>query len=226
PLCLASMNTPLEQACAQLFANVLRDSLGAGPDACKVLVSRVDLSSLWPEKLPEGIRLLRGHTARQLQALPEGVLLEGQHFDAVIVAGNVQATRRLLGQLPQVAGAADYLSVLGAFSSLPIATLTLDLSAPWEMPLPMLMLNDSPKQGRFGQWLFHCNRFMRSAPTNSRLNIVISNAVGLGDYSEAQIVEGVLAQIAEQGTKYAPLPALQGYELITEKRATFAAVTH
>src|SRR3546814_20928102 len=26
PLCLAALNTPLEQACAQLFAHVLRDS--------------------------------------------------------------------------------------------------------------------------------------------------------------------------------------------------------
>src|SRR5690606_6599055 len=29
PLCIATLNTPPHQACAQLFANVLRDSLGA-----------------------------------------------------------------------------------------------------------------------------------------------------------------------------------------------------
>src|SRR3546814_20030175 len=51
PLCLAALNTPLEQACAQLFAHVLRDSLGGTRDASDVLIPNVDLSQLWPDQL-------------------------------------------------------------------------------------------------------------------------------------------------------------------------------
>jgi len=251
PLCLASMNTPLDQACAQLFANVLRDSLGAGPDACRVLISRVDLSSLWPERLPADIRVMRGHTVRRLEApgvlcaetlrhravdtlgdpvlkscdaQHSGVLVDGQPFDAAVVATNAQPARRLLGQLPATEGSQEYLAIFDAFEPIPIATLTLELSDLWDMPHPMLMLADSPKDGRFGQWLFHCNVFLQEPPATSRLNIVISNAVDLRDRSEEQIVHGVLAQIAEQAIGMPPMPSVRNYELITEKRATFAAV--
>lgn len=262
PLCLASMNTPLDRASAQLFANVLRDSLGAGPSACRVLISRVDLSSLWPERLPTNIRVLRGHVVRRLdfglgpmEALraletldtrtsnapdaraassPElhrpdavghhGVLVDGQPFDAVVVATNAQPARRLLSRLPATEDSQKYLAILDAFEPTPIATLTLELSALWDMPHPMLMLADSPPDGRFGQWLFLCNVFLSEPPPISRLNIVISNAAGLRDLSEEQVVQGVLAQIAEQAAGMPPLPSVHNYELITEKRATFAAV--
>jgi len=266
PLCLASMNTPPARACAQLFANVLRDSLGAGPRACRVLVSRVDLSTLWPEQLPAGIRIMRGHAVRRLEALdvlhkhtldngasddqcmpvdgqqvpagdrraaPAGgqhpangrrVLVDGQPFDAAVLATNIQPARRLLGRLPETEGAREYLAMLDAFQPLPIATLTLDLSARWDMPHPMLMLADAPRDGHFGQWLFHCNVFMRQAPAASRVNVVISNAVDLRNQGEDQIVRGVLAQIAGQASGTARMPSVRNYELITEKRATFAAV--
>ena len=48
PLCLAALNTPPERASAQVFLNVLRDSLGAGRRASDMLVPRTDLSSLVP----------------------------------------------------------------------------------------------------------------------------------------------------------------------------------
>ncbi|NYT69530.1 hydroxysqualene dehydroxylase [Pusillimonas noertemannii] len=262
PLCLASMNTPIDRACAQLFANVLRDSLGAGPRACQVLISRVDLSSLWPERLPGDIRVERGHVVRRLDyglepiaappavetpdtrtsdapdaraaSSPElhrpgavghhGVLVDGQPFDAVVVATNAQPARRLLSRLPATEDSQKYLAMLDAFEPMPIATLTLELSARWDMPDPMLMLADSPADGRFGQWLFHCNVFLSEPPPTSRLNIVISNAAGLRDHSEEQVAQGVLAQIAEQTAGMPSMPSVCRYELITEKRATFAAV--
>src|SRR5690606_24766417 len=236
PLCLASMNTPIDQACAQLFANVLRDSLGAGADACRVLISRVDLSSLWPERLPGDIRVERGHVVRRLDYSPrpiEGldaletpcnrtshvlevhavdspechrpdtvgdhaVRVDGRPFDAAVIATNVQPARRLLGRLPAMEGSQEYLAMLDAFEPMPIATLTLELSDLWDMPHAMLMLADSPKNGRFGQWLFHCNVFMQEASGTSCVNVVISNAAGLRDHNEEQIVRGVLAPIRSE----------------------------
>lgn len=239
PLCLASMNTPLDEACAQLFANVLRDSLGSGPATCRVLIPKVDLSSLWPEHLPSAICKRRGHTVRRMEWRPEHidsgtgnssmvdsrrVEIDGEPFDSALIATNTQSALRLMQQLPACTGSPGYLSALDAFRPIPIATLTLQLEAKWNLPDAMLMLQDEPDQGRFGQWLFHCNQFLETHPPASRLNIVISNAVGLSSHTQEQIVEGVLAQITSQTREYGPMPTVHSHELITEKRATFAAV--
>lgn len=54
PLCVATLNTPVERACAQLFANVLRDSLGSDRrDASDMLIPRTTLTELWPAKVQE-----------------------------------------------------------------------------------------------------------------------------------------------------------------------------
>lgn len=50
PLCLAALNTPARTRLAQLFANVLRDSLGSSRrEDTDLLLARVDLSQLLPE---------------------------------------------------------------------------------------------------------------------------------------------------------------------------------
>ncbi len=49
PLCVAALNTPPAIASAQVFLNVLRDSLYAERDASDILLPRVDLSALFPE---------------------------------------------------------------------------------------------------------------------------------------------------------------------------------
>lgn len=224
PLCLAALNTPLHQACAQLFVNVLRDSLGAGPEACRVLIPRVDLSELWPNYLPPQITLLRGHPVRNIQLQSDHVNIDGRPFDSAIIATNVQPALRLLQQLPATQVAQQsYLDTLEAFEPIPIATLTLQLAGFWHLPHPMLMLKDEPQKGQFGQWLFHYNEFSGTPLPTSRLNVVISNAGALQQFHPHQIVQGVLTQIAEQAKAYPAIPDVTGYELITEKRATFAA---
>jgi hypothetical protein len=50
PLCIAALNTPAEQASAQVFLNVLRDSLGASRAASDMLLPRLNLSALFPKK--------------------------------------------------------------------------------------------------------------------------------------------------------------------------------
>jgi len=223
PLCLAALNTPIDRACAQLFANVLRDSLGAGPEACRVLIPRVDLSTLWPEHLPPEISIARGHTVRQI-VHGDAVHVDQDTFDAVIIATNAPSAGRLLEGLPSVSGADAYIQQIQAFQSLPIATLTLDLTKIWDMPEPMLMLTDSPDRAQFGQWLFHCNTFLSTPLGTSRVNVVISHARDLSRWTVRQIVEGVITQIKDQTSRYAPMPSVRAFELITEKRATFAAV--
>src|SRR5699024_9890460 len=94
PLCVAAMNTPIERACAQLFAHVLRDSLGGPRAASDVLIPRVDLTALWPERMmrlnsgPNPITIRYGKTIRQLHDFETHISVDGLNFDAVVVAGN------------------------------------------------------------------------------------------------------------------------------------------
>lgn len=225
PLCLAAMNTPLDRACAQLFAHVLRDSLGGPRDASDVLIPKTDLSALWPEQLQKNadaagkIKIELGRPVRRLRHHEEHVEVDGQHFDAVVLACNASSTQRLLAQLPARANSAPFLSTLTAFSYLPIATITLALERPWGLPQGMLMLMDDPGKQQFGQWLFDSSLLGRG----SNLNIVVSDARRMMEHPQQRVIEATITQIKAQTTKFTPMPSVERSCIITEKRATFTA---
>ncbi|HUG59801.1 MAG TPA: hydroxysqualene dehydroxylase HpnE [Candidimonas sp.] len=239
PLCLAALNTPIHQACAQLFARVLQDSLGGPKTACDVLIPRVDLSQLWPEHVeayapsdtPGSLSLRCGHAVRQLTGGRSQVELDSVAYDAVVVAGNAPAAYRLLQQLSPTESGARYLAMLSAFEYIPIATLTLQLESAWKLPQPMLLLKEDPARLWFGQWLFDRSAFMRGETpsdtggnTGGLLNIVISDARTLMSHPQPEAIAAVIAQVQEQGRRFGTMPRVVGHEMIIEKRATFAAV--
>ena len=95
PLCIAALNTPPAIASAQVFLNVLRDSLHATREASDLLLARVDLSALFPEPAAAWITQRGGEvlTARRVTAIDpveNGFTVEadGQHqtFSQVICA--------------------------------------------------------------------------------------------------------------------------------------------
>lgn len=55
PLCLSALNTPASEASAQVFVNVLRDSLGGARAATDLLLPAADLGRLFPEPAAEFI---------------------------------------------------------------------------------------------------------------------------------------------------------------------------
>ncbi|HEY9281577.1 MAG TPA: hydroxysqualene dehydroxylase HpnE [Eoetvoesiella sp.] len=181
PLCIAALNTPVEEACAQLLANVLRDSLGGPKTASAMLIPRVSLSGLWPEHLPAEITIRSGHAVRRLASHAAYVEVDNERYDAAVVATNAPSAHRLLKQLNNSASAAaqeipvpknitrspdekqQFLEMLAAFDYIPIATVTLALAEPWRLPYPMLMLTESPQRSQFGQWLFDLSLFMNGS---------------------------------------------------------------
>ncbi len=239
PLCIATMNTPPDQACAQLFANVLRDSLGASSrEAGDMLIPRVTLSELWPQRVEElalrkalsdlpvaGLEVSRSTTIRQLQYVSHAhtrpqFLLDGmpEPYDALILCGNTPSTARLLTSLPEHPGSADFLETLRAFQHAPIATLTLELAEPFSLAAPMLLLHEDRHRGHYGQWLF------QGQDTERRLlHIVISDADALLKQEKEAAVAGIIEQLQTQMGKQ-QLPAVLRHTLIAEKRATFLAV--
>jgi hydroxysqualene dehydroxylase len=60
PLAISALNTPADSACAATFLAVLRDSLGAGPEAGDFILPRQDLSHLFVDP---AIAWLRRHDA-------------------------------------------------------------------------------------------------------------------------------------------------------------------
>jgi squalene-associated FAD-dependent desaturase len=172
PLCVAALNTPIDDASAQLFAHVLRDSVGGAAAASDVLIPRVDLTELWPAqvaryaaiKKPDALDIRYASPVRRLDSHDTHIDIDGEAFDAVVVAGNAPSAQRLLHTLPVTEASAHYLSVLSAFRFLPIATLTLQLERRWPVSRPMLLLRDEPSRLHLGQWLFDRSAFMMPAP--------------------------------------------------------------
>jgi squalene-associated FAD-dependent desaturase len=261
PLCLAALNTPMDQACAQLFQRVLRDALLGPAHHSQMLVPRCELSSLWPNAAVRELNtgpantVRFGHTVRTLAyetgTLPlpgtarknTRVVLNGEPFDAVILATAPPSAARLLAGLGTAASAgahtsdhpglehdndraphrALWLENLNTFRFLPIATVTLMLEHPWHDPAPMLMLQDNPAQGHHGQWLFNHNHL--NPLWKDRITVVISDARAFTQVPESSAVQGVVEQVRTQtAARRHPFPGVRSYTVITEKRATFAAV--
>lgn len=196
PLCLAALNTPAERASAQVFANVLRDSLGSPRRAdTDLLLPRTDLGELLPTPgaawlSAHGAELRLGRRVRRLHPRTTGIVLDGERFDAAILATAPQHATRLL---PEVGG--DY-----AFE--PIATVYLAYAPETVLGFPMLGL-----QGGLGQWAIDRGR-----------GLVACVLSGHGEWEDEN--DQALA-IRLHGELGLPSPPAWS-QVIREKRATFS----
>ena len=93
PMCLATLNTPINIADTSIFANVLRQSFFAGGFASKLILSKIGLSELiFPfEKylIENGVRLLKNHSVKEFEIndkkitkvkLTKNIELEADYF--------------------------------------------------------------------------------------------------------------------------------------------------
>lgn len=149
PLCLAALNTAPASASAQVLLRVLHDALFAGPGSADLLLPRAPLSALLPEAAVawlarQGADLRLGQRCQRLQpASDEGWAVDGQRFDAVILATPWREAARLAAPL-----APAWAEVATALPPAAIATVWLHApAARW--PRPMLALQDGPAQFGF-----------------------------------------------------------------------------
>lgn len=228
PLCLAALNTAVEEACAITFATVLRDTLGAERAASDFVLPRSTLGDLIAQPasawlLAHGATLHWGAAVRAIApsgagwSLRVGEAAGEAAVDAaqVVVALPAYGAARLLaplcpGATPQDSPAAK----LDAFEYDAISTVFLAWPASQVDHLPRwVMLREAPGAGEFGQWLFDRGRFGAQ-----RIAAVVVSARGrLSDASVAAIADGVARQVAAQ--LGVPRPTAQ--RTVTEKRATF-----
>lgn len=228
PLCIAALNTAPERASAQVFLNVLRDSLGARRAASDMLLPRVDLTTMFPQHAAAlvekaGGNVVTGCTVQAILPAAEtaqaGWTLQSngdddastQHFDAVIVATDPGRAAELLAALP---GA----PTLPVFEYEPITTCYLQYDASIRLTQPFLALLDDAKAGNWGQFVF--DRGQLAADQAGLLAVVVSasaQAIASGKDALSAAVARQLAQALRQPALLTP----RWSKVISEKRATF-----
>lgn len=197
PLCLAALNTPVAQASAQVFLNVLRDSLAADRAASDLLLPATDFSALFPEPAARFVEARGGrvHRSTRIQSLDELAA-----FDQRVLA---VAPWHLSALAPRIA--------LPDFAWQPIATIYLQYPEHVRLAFPMLGM-----AGGHGQWVFDRGALQGQ---HGLLAVVISGAGPWQALGHSQLGQAIHRELCPL------LPGLvlpRKTWVIEEKRATFA----
>lgn len=213
PICIAALNTPLDRASAQVFCNVLRDSLMGPRSDSDLLINRGPLGRLFPEAAADYIQALGGEVrtatkVERIQRQAECFRLDGPDadFDAVVIATHPSRVPVLLAGLPECVALARRISRL---AWQPILTLWLRFEHSLPFPFPMLGLG-----GGQAPWAFERNDL---AP--GLVAILVSSEGPHLARAHADLRDEYLRLLAQE---LGPLPPLLDWICIVEKRATFA----
>ena len=232
PLCIAALNTPPERASAQVFLNVLRDSLGAKRTASDMLIPRADLSTLFPQQaagflLQHGGIVHLGAAVRSLAQQDGGWHLASDkidatgHFDAVILATPPDRASALLAGLPQPDSLITLRRQLDAFQYEAITTCYLQYDPTVRLTHPFIALEDDAASARWGQFAFDRGQLH---PANAGLlSVVVSAADMAMQIDRDRLAQQISAQLAA-ALKMDALANPLWHKVITEKRATFSCV--
>jgi squalene-associated FAD-dependent desaturase len=222
PLCVAALNTPVAEASAQVFANVLRDSLAAGAAASELLLPRTDLSELFPVPAARYIGVRRGklRTGNAIEAIERvagGYRLEGdpgsQPWPHVVVATAPYHAGTLLAS---AGGCERLVAQIDALEHEPIVSVYLALGHGQKLPEPMIGLVSGSTAGP-AQWVF--DRGQLGGP-EGLLSCVISAHGPHEALARDELILAVHGQLERQLGR--SLPAPEWSQVIVEKRATFA----
>jgi len=219
PLCVAALNTPIEQASARVFLTVLRDSLGADKHASDLIMPRCDLSAMFPEPAAEYVRARGGRVN-----LGETVLRidsDSSVFSLSTSSGRVRHCAVVLASHPSRVAhlTGHYLGMNGSIRQIaaltyePIVTIYLRYKKLPQLPFPMIGLADG-----YTQWIFDRQTI---AAQPGLIAAVISARGRHQALSNAALAQHVHHEIA---AAFPPLEPPLWTRVIEEKRATFAAV--
>lgn len=242
-LCIAALNTPVEEASSQVFANVLRDTLAASRQASDLLLPRRDFGQLFPEPAAAFIRQHGGEVrlATAVQHLETAEAQPGywltthtaqeqrRHgpYRHVICATAPQHVGALLAPLIDQAASSQSGTRLTAHTQLTQLTqlgqqlqglryqpiASCYLAYPAHVRLPAPMLGMSATHS---QWLFDRGQ---THGTPGLLAAVISAQGAHMRLDHAQLAQAIHEEIA---AVVPHLPAPLWSQVIVEKRATWA----
>ncbi|MBN8441774.1 MAG: FAD-dependent oxidoreductase [Thauera sp.] len=222
PLCVAALNTPIAEASAQIFANVLRDSLASGAAASELLLPRVDLSELFPVPAARYLatrrgKLRTGDAITAIKPVDGGFRLEGdpgsQPWQNVVLATAPYHAAPLLAST----GSCDRLAAqIEALPYEPIVTVYLALGRGQSLPEIMIGLLTGAAAGP-AQWAFDRGRL---GGPEGLIACVISAHGPHESLPRDELILATHAQLERQLGRR--LPAPEWSQVIVEKRATIA----
>jgi squalene-associated FAD-dependent desaturase len=214
PLCVSALNTPVERASAQVFANALCDGLAGRRANSDLLLPRVDLGRLFPEPAAayvtaRGGAIELGVPVRRIERMSGGFRLnETQTFSGVVIACGPHQAGPLLVQLPELA---DALAAINAFAYEPIVTCYLQHPESVSLPSPMLGFS-----GGIIQWVFDRGRL---GGPKGLLAAVISASGAHQELTKEELTARIGIELK---AALGDLPSPRWSQVITEKRATFS----
>jgi hydroxysqualene dehydroxylase len=217
PLCVSALNTTPERASAQVFLNVLRDSLNGSRQDSELLLPATDLTALFPEPAARYVETRGGRGVSGCSV--EGVERDGRGF-AVISAAGAQQFDQVICALP-AQRAPDVLRLMGdldatmrtiaALKYEPIFSVYLQYESAARLPQAMVGLD-----GGYSQWAFD-----RGALSGQQglIGVVISAKGRHQALEQDALAASVQRELAEA---FPQLGSPRWTKVIAEKRATFA----
>lgn len=213
PLCVAALNTEIGRSSAQVFLNVLRDSLAAERAASDLLLPSTDFSSLFPEPAARfiegrGGRVRRGVRIEAVTRADGGFKVDGDRYDQVVLAVAPYHLPKLVAGLPELAplaaqaGSFEWEPIVGAY-----------LAYPESVRLPFAMCGVA--EG--------CAQFLFDRGWTHGQHGLIAAVISAHGPHEALDHEELCRRIhGEVGRMVPNLPPPRWTRVIVEKRATFA----
>lgn len=210
PVMLSALNTEPRDASATLAGAVLRETLAAGGAACRPLVAKGGLGEAFIEPAlktlaAQGVDVRLGARLREIEfgaGLARTLRFGDEEIalaedDRVVVATPPWIAQELI---PDLTTPNDYRAILNAHFK---------IAPPDGQPLLLGMI------GSLTEWLF---------AFDDRLSVTISGADRLMDEPREALAQKIWAEVARAtGLDVALAPNLPAWQIVKEKRATFAA---
>lgn len=217
PLCIATLNTPIHKASAQILLNVLRDALNQKRRDSDMLLPRIDLSALFPDRATDYIERRGGrvHTSCGV----DKIIPRNDGFELISANGANIHSHVICAAPPWVAAGLlrpignleNLTSQIEALQHQPIYTLYLRYPEQVRLPHPILGL-----YRRISQWLFDKGRITGQ---HGLIAAVISAEGIHQELPQKLLAQRVIAELCEEfGIHEQPV----WFKVIAEKRATFA----
>lgn len=214
PLCLAALNTPINQASTQIFLNVLHDSFNGKKSDSDMLLPKVDLSTMLVEPLEtyitdNGGKIKINTTVKNILQNNDKFTVEAnsvtEHFTHVIIAVGPHQLKNLKLNNVSIAQPTKH------FNYQPITTIYLQYPADVRLNTPMSGLSNATCQ-----WLFDRGRLCEQ---QGLIAVVISANGQHQVMTNEELIEKAIAEIQQI---YPDISSPIWTKVICEKRATFS----
>jgi squalene-associated FAD-dependent desaturase len=213
-LCLAALNTEPRNASAQIFANVLRDSLGGCRADTDLLLPAFALDQLFPRPAANFIRTQGGEIRLSSRITRiDDLTIDGSTYDQIVLAVAPQHAATFVAQRLETA---DIAALLTTYVYEPIGTVYLGYPPTMSLPFAMLGLNGG-NSGGFGQWVFDRGPLGGAAGV---MSFVLSANGAWYKQDNATLAVTLHSELEEALNK--KLPAPLWHQIIRERRATFS----